>query len=301
MFTLTAVLLWGTQLPIAKDVFTKVDAYHVIAVRYGAALVFLVALLLWREGLRGFRYRGQFRRLAVAGVLGMCMSPFCTFVGLSYSRPEHAATISAVQPLIVASVHWSMHGRRPSRFTIGCIFAAIVGVLVVVGAGQSPFEEGSSGIAGDLLILGGSAAWVAFAILSEDVRGFSTLSFTTLTLFPATVVIFAIVESLGVAGAVTWPPLATLLSVGWELLFMSLGTVVVSMLCWNAGTRTIGALNAMLFINFQPVVTFVVRFVEGHHIRAAELVGAAVVVGALIANSLHLRSLTPSAARVRPS
>jgi hypothetical protein len=46
----------------------------------------------------------------------------------------------------------------------------------------------------------------------------------------------------------------------------------------------------MLFINFQPVVTFVVRFLEGSRFRLLEVVGATIVVCALVANTLYLRT-----------
>ena len=76
-----------------------------------------------------------------------------------------------------------------------------------------------------------------------------------------------------------------------ELVYLSLGSALLAMLCWNAGNRRIGALNAMLLINLQPVVTFAVRHVQGYTFTAFEIIGAVIVVAALMANTLHLRSL----------
>jgi len=91
----------------------------------------------------------------------------------------------------------------------------------------------------------------------------------------------------------SWPAPSVLASVAWPLLYMSLGSVVIAMLCWNEGNRRIGALNAMLFINFQPVVTFAVRFAEGSRVRLLELLGGIIVVAALVSNTLYLRSRAP--------
>jgi drug/metabolite transporter (DMT)-like permease len=61
------------------------------------------------------------------------------------------------------------------------------------------------------------------------------------------------------------------------------------MILWNAGNRRIGALNAMLMLNLMPVIVFAIRFAQGQRFEAAELAGAGLVIGALIANNLYLR------------
>src|SRR5262245_43664079 len=100
--TLAAVVLWGAQLPIAAPILPRIDPFHLIALRYGLAALFLVPLLVWIEGAGALRYRGMLWPATAIGVLGMCASPLLTFTGLSLSSPEHAATISALQPLMVA-------------------------------------------------------------------------------------------------------------------------------------------------------------------------------------------------------
>jgi drug/metabolite transporter (DMT)-like permease len=75
----------------------------------------------------------------------------------------------------------------------------------------------------------------------------------------------------------------------WRLGYVSLIGVVLSMFLWNFGARRIGAVNAMLLLNLMPVVTFVFRAFEGASFVASEILGAAIVVGALVANNLYLR------------
>lgn len=295
MAALAAVVLWGAQLPIAALILPLIDPFHLTALRYGLAVVFIVPALLWIEGVDALRYRGTFCKAAAIGVLGMCVSPMLTFTGLSLSSPEHAATISALQPLMVAVALWSLQGRRPAAFTLVCMAIALIGVFVVIASAGSAGIAGLREVAGDVIIVGGSMAWVAYVLGSVQLSGFSTLAFTTLTLIPAAVVVQLLVGGLGVAGVLSWPALPVMASVAWPLLYMSLGSVVVAMLCWNEASRRIGPLNAMLFINFQPVVTFAVRFAEGSRFRLMEVIGATVVVCALVANTLYLRRIMPAA------
>ena len=66
--------------------------------------------------------------------------------------------------------------------------------------------------------------------------------------------------------------------------------MLVGMLAWNFGTRRVGPLNATLFINFMPVMTFAFRGLQGYRFAAIELLGATLVVAALVANNLYLRA-----------
>ena len=75
----------------------------------------------------------------------------------------------------------------------------------------------------------------------------------------------------------------------YRTLYVSLFGALIAMLLWNSGARRIGALNAVLLANLTPVVTFATRAVEGVVLSAAELAGAALVVGALGVNSVLQR------------
>jgi len=58
---------------------------------------------------------------------------------------------------------------------------------------------------------------------------------------------------------------------------------------WNSGSRMVGAINAMLFINLIPVVTFIVRYLQGHRFELIELFGAMLVIIALLTQNMALR------------
>jgi drug/metabolite transporter (DMT)-like permease len=60
----------------------------------------------------------------------------------------------------------------------------------------------------------------------------------------------------------------------------------------------LGPLNASLFANFAPVVTFLITVWQGHVLLPEEIAGAALVVGALIANNLVNRRLAAQADRL---
>lgn len=286
---LATAILWGVQFPVAKDAFAAVDAYHVTAIRYALGTVLLIPLFVAQEGRTALDYRGRFWPATVFGLVGMCASPILVFQGIAMSRPEHAAVIVSLQPSMAALADWVLRGRRPSSFTLACVAVAFLGVLAVVTKGRPSTMFAPGELAGDFVILLGAMCWVAYTMATESFRGWSALRFTVLTIVPGTIGCLVVTALLDAAGAASVPGSADLLSVWWQLAYLTIGGIVVSMICWNWGNQRIGALNTMLLLNAVPVVTFTAGLVQGHRFEPVELAGALVVIAALVANNLYLR------------
>lgn len=291
--TLGAVLVWGGQLPVAKAAMADLDGYTITLVRYGAATLVMLALVAWREGTASLSGGGRMGLAAAAGTLGMAASGLMVFVGLSLTRPEVAVVIIALQPAMTAIAEWLLKGRRPARFTLACLVVAFLGVVVVVTRGGSGLAElvrtSPRALLGDVLVFFGAAAWVAYTLMADRLAGWSTLRVSALTCLWASAAILLVWLIAVLLGAASPPSGAALERHGWRLAYLSLLGVLAAMFLWNAGSRRIGPLNAMLVLNLMPVVTFAIRALEGARFLPAELAGAAMVVGALIANNLYQR------------
>jgi len=307
---LAAVIVWGAQFPIAKQAFAHVDPYHVSAIRYvlGTALLLPVVALL--QGPQSLRYYDRIGPAALLGLIGMTASPLLVFAGLSLTGPEHTAIIVALQPSMTAIADWLVRGRRPARFTLGCIAVAFLGVVLVVTRGGSALAPGREALLGDVLVLAGALCWVIYTMGTEAFRGWTALKLTALTLVPGSVGLVLATGLLVLLGVAQVPGWADVRTVSGELAFLAVFGVAASFICWNAGSRRIGALNAMLMLNLIPVVTFTIGFAQGRRFVASELAGAALVIGALAANNLYLRRTARAAAaraavigdnRARPS
>lgn len=287
---LFAVILWGIQLPIAKDAFVTVDPFFLTASRYVIATLCLAGVLAWREGVGALRYDGRLGRASAFGAVGMCASPMLVFLGMSMSRAEHAVVIVAMQPAITAIALWVTQGRRPATMTLGCLVGAFLGVVLVVTKGSPIVAASPRELVGDLLVLVGAACWVYYTMGTVRMTGWSTWRITVLTMAPGALACVLVNAALLVAGTTQWPTLAALTSVAFEICYLTFGGVLTAMLAWNFGARRIGALNAALLINFMPVVTFAYRVVQGQRFLPVEILGAALVVAALVANNLYLRA-----------
>lgn len=288
---LAATLIWGSQLPIIKVAFVAIDGFSMTLVRYVIAAAAFTLLLWWREGRGAFALGARARPILLTGVFGLGASALLLFVGLSLTRPEVAVIILALQPAMTAVGERIAGGPRLPRFTVVCIAIAFAGVALVVTRGvgfeQLAITHGPE-LLGDALVLLAAIAWVGHAMVTARMAGWSSLRVVTLTSLPALVVIFAVWVVAGAFGAVD-VDIAALPAVSWRLAYVSLIGVVLGMFLWNFGLQRTGAVNAMLLLNLMPVVTFAMRAAEGARFEVAELLGAAIVVGALVANSLLQR------------
>jgi drug/metabolite transporter (DMT)-like permease len=287
---LVTVSIWGTQFPIAKATFDYVSAFHTAAFRYGVGVSILISMLILREGIRVFRFDRQGVEAASFGLVGMFGSPALVFFGLMHTRPEIVALIVAVQPAMTAVAEWLFRSRRPGRISVLCIVVAFAGVVIAVTRLSPGFGQGGGETMGNLLAVVGCACWVCYTMATERFRNWSVLRLTTLTMLAGTSGHIMLVIILTLTGVLVTPPLQDWLQVRYELLFLAVAGVVVAMLFWNAGTQRIGPINAMLFVNLVPIITFAMRYLQGYRFHPLELLGAVMVISALFANNLALRA-----------
>jgi drug/metabolite transporter (DMT)-like permease len=289
LLMLITVLIWGGMFPVAKGALQTLDAFWISSLRYGIAAPMLAAILYWREGAAALRYRGLFLRAAFYGVVGFGGFSILMLTGLARSRPEHAAIIMAMQTPIAAFVHWGLKGARPANFTLACVTLAIIGVVLVISKGDPLHVLAGGTFFGDLLIFLGAMSWVAYTVGAVSFPGWSALRFTALTCMPGTVGILLITGIATLGGYTTVPAGVTVISVAWELAYLGVLAIVLAVVLWNTAIGYLGALNAMLLGNLVPVVTFAIRILQGYRFATMELMGAGLVVSALIANNLYLR------------
>lgn len=290
---LAAAVAWGGLFPVAVVALRTLDPFHMAAIRYSLAAALLVAMLSWTEGPAALRLEGRAWRAALLGTIGFAGLGLAVFVGLEYSRPEHGAVIMATQPLIAALAAWLMRGVKPARATLGLLGIALIGVVLVVTKGRfTGLFAGGTGF-GDVLMLLGAISWVVYTLGAADFPSWSPLRYTTLTSLLSLPPIVGIAAVASASGRVPTPSAADVEAVAWQLAYIVGIGSILGVLAWNAGNRLVGAANGVLFINFVPVTVFAIRIAQGHRFEPIEFLGAALVIGALVANHLFVTRASP--------
>ena len=289
-----AILSWGALFSVAKRTLPVLDPFFLGAFRYALGVLLFIGILWIAEGRQALRYGGRFLPAAVFGLIGFCGFNILVWWGLFHTRPEHASVIMALQTPMTALAVWFTRGLRPAPFTVACIAMAIGGVLTVVTKGELAhvFEGGS--LVGNLLVFLGAVSWVIYTMAGHHFSGWSPLRMTVLTCIPGTLGLIAINAFTIGMGYSAMPTLEAVLSVKWQLAYFVVFTVVLGVLGFNNGVKYLGALNAMLMLNLIPIIVFAIEAWLGRSFAAIELAGAAIVIGALVANNLYLSGISRS-------
>ena len=291
-----AILCWVPLFSVAKRTLPHLDAFALGTVRYAIGVVLFVLLLAAIEGRKALRYDGRLLAASLAGLVGITGFNLCVWIGLVYTLPEHASIILALQTPMTALAVWLAWGQRPAAFTLGCVAVAIAGVLIVVTRGdpvRALADLGHGGaLLGDVLVLLGGIAWVAYTLAAARFSGWSPLRYTVLTCIPGLAGL-ALANAIAIAvGAAVFPSPGALAQVGWQIAYFAICTVVLGVLAFNQAARKLGPLNTMLALNLIPIGVFAIEAALGRSFSAIEIGGALTVIAALVANNLYLRGVS---------
>ena len=296
LFATTTALVWGGQFVVGKSALQTIDAFPLSTVRYALAAALWLLVLVALEGRGSLRLDGRGWRLFWLGTLGFAGFNLFAYTGLAHARPETASLIVALGPLLTALVLWHRTKVRPARATFVLLGVALLGVALVVSAGHpSSILHGALGW-GEVLVLAGVLSFILYSLGAAEFASYSPLRYTALTASLGWLTIAGATLVAIATGLVAVPTTAQLTSVWPQIAYLAIPGAFVAVLTWNAAIKAIGPQNAVLFSNLIPVTTFAIEIARGYRPNAAELLGAALTIGALVASNLLARRTQPSTA-----
>ena len=289
LFATTTAVVWGGQFVVGKSALESIDAFPLTTVRYAFAAALWLIVLVVLEGPRSLRLDGRGWRLFWLGSLGFAGFNLFAYTGLAHARAESASLIVALGPLLTALVLWQRTRVRPSRATFALLGVALLGVALVVSQGHpARIFEGAIGW-GEGLVLAGVFSFVLYSLGAAEFPQLSPLRYTALTASLGWLTMAAATALAVATGLSTWPSAGDLWSVSPQIAYLAIPGAFVAVLTWNGAIASLGPQNAVLFTNLIPVTTFAIEIVRGYRPNAVELAGAALTIGALVANNLVLR------------
>jgi len=289
----TTGIIWGGQFVVGKSALGRVDAFPLTTIRYAAAAILLLGLLAASEGRKALSPGAHWKRLFWLGTLGFAGFNLFAYTGLAHARPQSAALITALAPLLTALVLWARTRVRPGWLTFALLAVALAGVALVISEGH-PSTIVSGGIGwGDGLVLAGVFSFVLYSLGAAELPDFSALRYTALTAALGWISIAAATAVAAGSGLVSLPPAGDVWAVAPQIAYLTVPGAVIAVMTWNAAIGLLGAQNAVLFGNLIPVSTFVIEIFRGYRPHWVELAGAALTIAALTANNLLTRRNAP--------
>ncbi len=274
---LLAVVLWGFG-PVGTRALVGLDqdalpATALVGLRYAiAAAMFAPAL----RGLRAWR-AADWKLAALCGLIGVTGYNLPSTLGQRTVSAGLSGLLDGAEPLMIVLCAAAMQRRWPSRRTILASVLGLGGVaLLTQGAGP---ELGDP--AGIALVLTGAFLWAIYCVLVPgliEARGALPVTAVTIGL--------GAIPMVG-AGLPDMPALLhAMTAFQWAVtLVLTLGTSVIAMLCWNAGSTALGAEASGWFLYLLPVISLIGGAVLLHEpVRPAELAGGAVILASVLLN-----------------
>lgn len=211
-------------------------------------------------------------RAGVLGVFNIGLFFALLFIA-AYRLPGGiAATLGAIQPLLVAGLAWSLLSQRPTISTLISGVAGVFGVgLLVLGPGMQLDPVGI------VAAIGGAVSMAAGIVLAKRwVRPVSLLLFTGWQLVAGGVVLAIL--SLLLEGL---PPQLTLTNVAGFTYLGLIGTGLAYAL-WFRGIETLGVSVSFLGLLSPVVATVLGYIVLNQSLTTTQVVGAVVILGSVL-------------------
>jgi len=270
---LMAVLLLGTNPVAVKYAVGDISPLPFVALRFTVAglLALGVARML---GVAGGLGRRDLLSLTGVGVVGVGMNNVFFTLGVSQTTASNTALIYAAVPVWGMILGSALGLERPTRRGIVGVALAFAGVGVIVYGGLG---AGGTSLTGDLLIVGATVCWSAYAVFSLPLLRRHP---------PLTVAAYTMLFG-GLAAAI--PAVPFFAQVEWTevgrgawiaALYSTLLVAAFGFAAWQRGISSIGANRVLVYqylITLTGVTASILLLGEGFGIE--KILGGAILLG----------------------
>ena len=269
-----AAFLFGVTFPLVHDALEDVTPFAYLVLRFSIAVIVLApfAVLVARR-------RGEDRRLLVrVGVIaGLLLfgGYAAQTVGLQYTTPSTSAFLTGLYVIFTPFVEAVAIRTRPTRSVVGSALLATVGLYLLTGADLSLGRGELLTILCALIF----AMWIVYQ--GRYATRIHPIPFTTLQMVTLVVVGIPAMARQGI-GELTPTAWFAIVFTG-----IACSAVALSLQLW--GQQRIPPARAALILLLEPVFAGLVSFIDGERLGAMEVVGAAVILGAILLAELGPR------------
>jgi drug/metabolite transporter (DMT)-like permease len=269
-----AAFLFGVTFPLVHDALEDVTPFAYLVLRFSIAVIVLApfAVLVARR-------RGEDRRLLVrVGVIaGLLLfgGYAAQTVGLQYTTPSTSAFLTGLYVIFTPFVEAVVIRTRPTRIVVGSALLATVGLYLLTGADLSLGRGELLTILCALIF----AMWIVYQ--GRYATRIHPIPFTTLQMVTLVVVGIPAMARQGI-GELTPTAWFAIVFTG-----IACSAVALSLQLW--GQQRIPPARAALILLLEPVFAGLVSFIDGERLGAMEVVGAGVILGAILLAELGPR------------
>lgn len=285
-----ATLIWSGNFVIARGMNQQIPPVSLAFYRWSLATLLIAPLAIKKFKEEKDIVRSNWKYIFWVALTGITLFNTFVYVAGHYTSAINMALIGTTSSPIFATVMAIIFLKeRLNTFRIVGILLCVAGIVLLLSKGSWENLASFRFSVGDIWVLAGALAFAIYNILvRKKPSGISAVNFLfvifllgSILLFPAYLIEFKI------TGPVQWN--------GYlygSIIYLGLGTSVISFLCWNAALQKLGTGTTVLFGNLIPIFsTLEAIWLLGEQINSIHLLSGILVIGGLIiANTMQNRN-----------
>lgn len=159
----TVMLCYAINYFVAKQVFTQINPFALLAMRSIVAVIFFV-LVGWLFVKEPIKERKDYVRLFACAVFGVMVNQLFFLWGLSKTSAINSAVMMITTPIFVFLIAALLRTERFTPLKILGLVIAFIGAFMIVTQG-SKFELGTETLQGDIMIMINAASYGTYLVL----------------------------------------------------------------------------------------------------------------------------------------
>ncbi len=285
-----ATLIWSGNFVISRGVSQQIPPVSLAFYRWSLATLLIAPLAFKKFKEEKEVVRKNLKYLFWVALTGITLFNTFVYVAGHYTSAINMALIGTTSSPIFATIMAVIFLKeRLNAFRIIGILLCISGIVLLLSKGSWDNLSSFTFSTGDLWSLAGALSFAIYNILvRKKPSGISPVNFLFVIFFTGTILLLpAFVTETLVTAPFQWND-----QVIGSIIYLGLGTSVISFLCWNAALQKLGTGTTVLFGNLIPIFsTLEAVWLLGEKINSIHLMSGLIVIGGLvIANTMQNRN-----------
>ena len=244
------MVFWGSAFVTSKMIVFDVPPEVGAVLRFGLGSVLMMGIL-FRRSAQPVPPRAAWGKTAAVGLVGVAAFNTAFFQGLALAPASDAAMIiPTLSPVLTAAAGMLFLGEPVRLRRVTGLVVSGTGAVIFFWGVVAHSQGQATRIWGDLFLLGASACWAAYSILSRSLLlRIGPLPATAWSMLLGSAVLLLL--SAPKLAAVSWGALSPTF---WLVLaYLAVFPTVIAYLFWMEGIRAIGSGPATSFMFLAPV------------------------------------------------
>jgi len=272
---LQSLIASGTHI-VAKVVVRDVEPVTLTMIRSGIAAVgFSILAVVRREK---FRFRKEhIGTILLLGFLAIPVNQFLFLTAMKYTTPTNAALFYSTTPALVLVLS-SLMGLEKVGWKKGTgVLTAFAGVCMIIF--EHGIDFGSEYLIGNLLLIVAVFAWAYYTVSGKAmIIHYGAINMSIATMLIGTIMFMPV----GMIGLVDYDFSALTVAHWSGLLYLAIGTSVISYLLWYYALSRTTASKVAVFANLQPILTTILAWtLLGQTVTPVFIIGGLIALGGI--------------------